>query len=260
MGTPTLFYVKKMTSTFTQDKRKFLHKQLDEVILLWARGTGQGSFTFTVNEGTPELQLGIQLGLEDTPGQHQHPHQHDHQTPRRQRGPARRQRDRERAARHQAAKAAAPAAKPPSFPGVGIPVGSAARPTLPLPLCKGAVFPPFPSTTAPVCPTPTTYTAVSSTLSSVASSMPTISFPNNYMPNLNTKTTASLTQPLTPTLAVPVRDAVVSESDSEDEQYESCGQCLKKFDDGSAYCCCPRCVKYFHIPQCADRHQCIAVS
>ena len=102
-----------MASIFSQDKRDFLHKKLDEVILLWARGSGLGSFVFTTSDGTPELQLGIQLGLEDAPDQHQHPlqyqHQH-HQTHHRQRGPARRQKDRQRAARHQAAKAAVPAA------------------------------------------------------------------------------------------------------------------------------------------------------
>ena len=102
-----------MTSIFSQDKRNFIHKQLDEVIFLWARGTGQGTFVFTINDGIPELQLGIQLGLEDAPGHHQQqlPCQHQHHlTPRRQRGPARRQRDRQRAARHQAAKKASSAA------------------------------------------------------------------------------------------------------------------------------------------------------
>ena len=86
---------------------------------MWSSSSGpeevaRGSFVFTIDDGIPELQLGIQLGLVDGPGQQQFPPEYQHhQTslpPRRQRGPARRQRDRQRAAQHQASKAAASAA------------------------------------------------------------------------------------------------------------------------------------------------------
>ena len=138
-----------MTSSFSLDKRNFLHKQLDEIIRLWARASGQGSFSFTVNDGTPELQFGIQLGFEDAPLQeaHHHPQQlpHNQQSPVKWHGQARRERDRLRAARHQAAKTAAAvsAAKVSTFPGEGKPVGTAAKLTLPLTLARGAAFPPL---------------------------------------------------------------------------------------------------------------------
>ena len=125
------------TTSFTFPKREFLHSKLDEVIQLWARGFGQGSFYFSVNDGTPSLQCGLQLELEDgpEPGSH-HPHQQhqQHAVGVRRRGPARQARGRERAAKHQAALAAAavpaaktapiaaaPAAKAPKFPAVILP-------------------------------------------------------------------------------------------------------------------------------------------
>ena len=54
-------------STFSLNKRLFLLSKLDEVIQLWARGVGQGSFYFTVNDGIPNLQTGLLVGLEDDP-------------------------------------------------------------------------------------------------------------------------------------------------------------------------------------------------
>ena len=244
-----------MTSSFSLDKRNFLHKQLDEIIRLWARASGQGSFSFTVNDGTPELQFGIQLGFEDAPLQeaHHHPQQlpHNQQSPVKWRGQARRERDRLRAARHQAAKTAAAvsAAKVSTFPGEGKPVGTAEKSTLPLPLAKGAVFPSI-IPTAAVCSTPSPNPVVMSSVVSLAPSQ------------TNTTSTASLTQPLTTALSVPVhcRDAVVSESEEErdDEQFQSCGRCLETFDSSSVYGYCPMCGKCYHTPQCALGHQCLS--
>ena len=134
------------SSSFTFPRREFLHRQLDEVIRLWHRGSGQGTFFFSVNEGNPNLQYGIQLDFTEipVPGDLQHPQHHPHKAAARRRGPARKARDRTRAAKYQAAKAAtaaspdessavAPTAKK-NFPGVGKVVGSAAKPVLPLPL------------------------------------------------------------------------------------------------------------------------------
>ena len=42
---------------------EFLHRQLDEVIAIWARGSGQGKFQLKVAEGVPDLQFGIQLNF-----------------------------------------------------------------------------------------------------------------------------------------------------------------------------------------------------
>ena len=71
-----------ITSSFSFPKREFLHSKLDEVIKLWARGFGQGSFYFTVNDGTPTLQCGLLLELEDEPEPGPpHPLQHNQQPP-----------------------------------------------------------------------------------------------------------------------------------------------------------------------------------
>ena len=245
------FYVKKMASTFSLDKRNFLHRQLDEVIRLWVRGSGQGSFSLTINDGTPKLQFGIRLGFEDAPG---HPHHHLHHLQGgglKRRGPARRERDRLRAARYQAAKksAAVSAVSAPSFPGEGKVVGRAEKPTLPLPLplAKGSVFP-------PVLPITTVCSTLSQSPVVMSSVVP--------MVTPNTTTTASLTKPLTATMTVPVhcRDALVSESeeDSDDEQFNSCGRCLEQFNSSSVYGYCPLCVKCYHTPQCATGHQCLS--
>jgi hypothetical protein len=241
-----------MATPFTQDKRNYLHSRLDEVIRLWFRNTGQGYFNLVVNDGEPEFQYGVHLDLCDGL-QPEHPQPTQPQQLRsgqhgvRRRGPARQARDRQRAAAHQAAKAAASAATHvPAviFPGVGQTLGMAAKPTLPLPLSKGAVFPPYP---AP---------AVSSTLP-VVSSMASVS--SSLTTNITT-TTSSLSQPLTTPVAVPVtcRDEVVNESDDEvDEQFTFCGQCLKSFDSSSTFGGCPRCMKAYH-QSCAKGHTCLS--
>ena len=51
------------SSTFSFAKREFLLSKLDEIIKLWARGIGQGSFYFTVNDGNPNLQFGLHVDL-----------------------------------------------------------------------------------------------------------------------------------------------------------------------------------------------------
>ena len=40
---------------------EFLHRQLDEVIAIWARGSGQGKFQLTFAEGIPDLQFRMPL-------------------------------------------------------------------------------------------------------------------------------------------------------------------------------------------------------
>ena len=122
-----------------------------------------------VNDGEPDFQFGVNLDMCDglQPEHHHQPSPprqppHPGQDGARRRGPGRQARNRLRAAAHQAAKAAALAANPGKatavpaaaqtsvaapaniFPGEGQLLGTAAKPTLPLPLCKGAAFPSFP--------------------------------------------------------------------------------------------------------------------
>ena len=98
------------SNTFHQLKREFLHRQLDEVIAIWARGSGQGKFQLKVAEGVPDFQFRFQLNFQDAPlhKSHHNPHQHPHHTKQRL-GPARQSRDRLRlrAAEHQAKSAVA---------------------------------------------------------------------------------------------------------------------------------------------------------
>ena len=141
------------TSSFTFSKREFLHYKLDEIIKMWQRGLGQGSFAFNVDDGTPDFQCGIHLDFDDSSGMApNHPsftppppfqphHRRGHDGVRRH-GPARRARDRDRAARYQAAQAVAAASVAKSFPGTGNVVGTAPKPVLPIPLRKGYFFPP----------------------------------------------------------------------------------------------------------------------
>ena len=193
------------------------------------------SFYFTVIDGFPSVQCGIQLDLEDGPEPGPPPpHQQQHQQIRR-RGPARRARDRQRAANHQAALAAsvgradsaAPAAITSKFPGKGNVVGSGIGPTLPLPLKKGDVFPPV-NIQTPVRPSTTNIPTVASTTFSEASS------------ESSSITTSSSTFPqaqLTPAFVAStnVRDELLPEEDSddEDELLLSCGHCLKGYDSSS---------------------------
>ena len=109
---------------FTFPKREFLHSKLDEVLRLWHRRSGQGTFYFTINDGTPSFQCGISLDFEDLPGTDHHHQQHQPQAPhcppppprKRSPGPARRARDRTRAAKKKAAKATAAAPAAPAAP------------------------------------------------------------------------------------------------------------------------------------------------
>ena len=146
-------------SNFSHQKRVFLLNKLDEVIKLWASGSGQGSFSFSVDNGTPNLKYGLQLGMLDvvvpTHRQHQRAAAHG----RRHRGPSRVARDRQRAANHQAAIAAKQV-----FPGRGQAVGSAAKPVLPIPLKKGDILPSQILITPPSLPP---VSAVASTVSPV---------------------------------------------------------------------------------------------
>ena len=131
------------SNTFHQLKREFLHRQLDEVIAIWARGSGQGKFKLSVDEGIPDLQFGIQLNFQDAPLHKppHNPHEHPHKTKRR-RGPARQSRDRIRAADHQAkstvaasvtAEESSLASTSGSFPGRCTVLGTAGKPSLPSP-------------------------------------------------------------------------------------------------------------------------------
>ena len=95
-------------STFTFGKREFLLFKLDETIQLWARGFGQGSFNFTVNDGVPDLQFGLHADLEDNAVPAQDP-QHDQKCVR---GPAQQTKNRERAIAHQAGLREAAASRP----------------------------------------------------------------------------------------------------------------------------------------------------
>ena len=103
------------SSSFSPDKRQFLLSKLDEIIKVWSHGVGKGSFYFTVNDGVPNLQTGLEVGLEDdtrqeTPHPRQlcpEPHYQGFQDPRirtakRRRGPAQMAKNRARAAAHQA--------------------------------------------------------------------------------------------------------------------------------------------------------------
>ena len=53
---------------FSHQKRIFLLNKLDEVIRIWASDTGSGSFSFSVKDGVPCLQFGVQLEMQDVFG------------------------------------------------------------------------------------------------------------------------------------------------------------------------------------------------
>ena len=113
-------------SSFTPEKRQFLLTKLDDIIKLCPRGNGQGYFYFTVSEGMPNLQTGLEIGLEDDPLQQPPPPQHQHvpgpcyqgyqdlltrARKRRVRGPVQIAKNRARAAAHQAKQRAASQSK-----------------------------------------------------------------------------------------------------------------------------------------------------
>ena len=95
-------------SIFSQDKILFLHQKLDDVLHLWARKSGSGSFHFTVNNGLPNLQFVLDLGMENAVASRPNHRQEEFSHVKvRHRGPARKLKNRERAALHQATLAGA---------------------------------------------------------------------------------------------------------------------------------------------------------
>ena len=240
-------------SSFTFPKRNYLHSKLDEILRLWHRGSGQGSFFFSINDGEPSFQFAINLDFEDVsapePPQpvHHHPQPSQHPSAnlqsgvRRRKGPAKLAKNRKRAANFQAAKAAATAAAVISFPGVGRVVGTGTGPTLPLPLSKGDYFPPPP--TSSVC---TTLTSSSTTSTMAATSSGT------------SNTTTAATSSSNPVNVNEVMNEVLTDSDDDDELLNSCARCLCGFDSrsGPAYYD-PVCTKHYHLT-CGNEHQCVS--
>ena len=246
-------------SSFSFLKRNFLHNKLDEVLRLWHRGSGQGSFFFAINDGEPSFQFAINLDFEDVsvpePSQPGHGHHHPSHHPsaplqsggRRRKGPAKLAKNRQRAANFQAAKAAAAAATAAdtpapvtSFPGIGRAVGSASGPTLPLPLSKGDYFPSPPIPPTSVCtmlPSSTTTSTVAAT-STVNTTAAATSFSNHVNQVMN--------------------EVLTDSDDDDDELVNSCGRCLSGYDSrsGPAYYC-PMCRQYYHLA-CGNGHQCIS--
>ena len=229
-------------SSFTFPKRNYLHSKLDEILRLWHRGSGQGSFSFAINDGEPSFQFAINLDFEDVsvtepsqPGCHHTPPSQHSSAPlqsgvRRRKGPAKLAKNRKRAADFQAAKAAAAvatAADTPSaaisFPGVGRVVGTGSGPTLPLPLSKGAFFPPPP-------PQPPTLACTTLTSSAITST--------------NSSTSTAATSFSNPVPVQQVMNEVITDSDDDDELINSCGRCLSGYDSrsGPAYYC-PICLQ-----------------
>ena len=103
-------------------KRQFLHSNLDEILSVWDRGSGKGSFIFIIQDGTPDFDFCTKLDFENVSAAPEDTnHQKPRHIPRRHRGPARRERDRQRAAKFQAAMAAKTAVASPAatFPGRG---------------------------------------------------------------------------------------------------------------------------------------------
>ena len=97
------------SSLFSLPKREFLHQQkLDELLRVWARASGQGSFYLTVADGSPDFQFAIQLDFDDAsaPEANFPPQNHPQHRVRKPRGPAQQAKNRKRAAEYQAAKAA----------------------------------------------------------------------------------------------------------------------------------------------------------
>ena len=251
------------STSFSLQKRGFLHTKLDEILRVWDRGLGKGSFFFSINNGLPDFQFGLQLDLLDVSGPTQ-PSQTGSAVPPprpvRRRGPARRERDRQRAARHHAAQAAAAASadKVAKLPGVGRTVGSAARPSLPIPLENGAVSPPPPPlvSTLPPASTIPTLTTTNVATPSIVQPDPMV-VPTMHVSAPVATTTASIaslptmsvaTSLLSPAL-VRVRDELHSESESEDDEQltpgtrlmlSACALCHQPFTSTSGPGYCPQ--------------------
>ena len=98
------------TINFNRSEEAFVQSSLNEVVKIWATGSGQASFRLDVSDGLATLQLSFQLGkptdvhcdlgVGPQPAGHVHAYRHQHHH--RRKGPARREKDRARAAAHQA--------------------------------------------------------------------------------------------------------------------------------------------------------------
>ena len=220
--------------------------KLDEVIKIWASGSGQGSFSFSVDNGTPSLKYGLQLGMQDVSV----PTRVQHHRGRRHRGPARVARDRERAARHQAAIAAKQA-----FPGRGQAVGSAAKPVLPIPLQRGDILLSQIKVTPPSPPPVSAVATMASPVVTTTTTSTSLSSPVNVT-----------TSQLSPAM-VEVRDELLSETDDEEDELltpgtlklSSCSLCGQPFTSSSGPGFCPPCGKYYHT-QCGRVHDCLGAT
>jgi hypothetical protein len=246
------------SNTFTMAKRQYLHSKLDEILRVWDRGTGVGSFIFIVKNGIPDFEFCTKLNFTNvSPPVNSHPHQSNYRHgQRRHRGPGRRERDRLRAAKHQAALAAqtAAAAVPASkFPGKGQVIGNGTKPTLPIPLQKGDVFPPHHS-----LPTTMVCTTLSNTLSStVATSVVTPSSLSTSLP-----ITPAPVPVVVSTIAGHVFDDNVEANNgasNDDNDDDTCARCEKHFDRRSNPTGCCICWHVFHA-KCLPGHQCVSVS
>ena len=229
-----------MASTFTHKKRIFLLSKLDETIKLWACGSGQGSFTFSVKNGKPSLQCDLHLEMLDVAGSVPVQPQYHHQQPptphrpRRRRGPARQARDRKRAAEHQDAMAAA-AEQASTFPGKEKAVVPAVKPSPPVLL----------STREAV----TNRVSLLPSASTVVTSVPGLSSRVSTFTNSRSLATHVVAP------AMYVRDEFVND-DSEDEDLP-CSRCLKPFDDRSCPLGCGHCRSVFHT-KCEPGHKCLS--
>lgn len=254
-----------LSASFTFDKCAFLHSKLDEVLRLWYRGSGQSSFLFSVDNGSPSFKVNLETDFDDGSGSEpQNPHYQPLRLVKRRRGPAKQAKNRQRAAAYQAANAAASSARldvtpaghragysasqPPAtpdykFPGEGKPVGTGPGPSLPLPPPKGTVFP-VPNVPKS-SPSMTTSVTSGSTLTVATITAAASSYPMHVV-----------NSPLI------CRDEILSDSDvDEAEEETSCARCLLPFDSSNlsteySVAGCPYCHKCYHRI-CGPGHQCL---
>ena len=232
------------SSTFSFAKREFLLSKLDEIIKLWARGIGQGSFYFTVNDGNPNLQFGLHVDLEDDPVPVLQDPQHQYKQ-KRVRGPAQQAKNRERAIAHQlrlknaagtaASDAAITAAS--RSPALGSALSTAASTAVSSSAVtpdasSGTVEPPTPAVPAPS----TAASAMSSSTNSTASSA--------AAPPATSLPTLSSLSPSFPGVGRPL---------AEIDSY--CSWCRSTFDRRSSPASCSRCQRFFH-KKCHGGHSC----
>ena len=110
---------------FNLTEEAFILSSLKEVVKIWSRGSGQATFSLTINDGNADLQLGFRLGQpgdDHLPQEHvnleQYPHHHEHPEHQghvngghtRKKCPSRQNRDRARAVQHQSRIRSGPAA------------------------------------------------------------------------------------------------------------------------------------------------------